>query len=57
MYEEAEYKGNKILVLKRTEDDKYPFIFGVSKAKLIIEHMEDIKRFVEKNDITATKPK
>jgi len=57
MYEEAEYKGKKILVLKRTEYDKYSFSFGVSKAKLIIEHMEDIKRFVEKNDITATKPK
>jgi len=48
MYEEAEYKGKKILVLKRTEDDKYPFSFGVSKAKLTIEHIEDIKRFIEK---------
>ena len=56
MYEETEYKGNKVIVLKRTEDDKYPFSFGVTKAKLIVEHIEDIKRFVEEND-TATKPK
>ena len=56
MYEETEYKGNKVIVLKRTEDDNYPFSFGVTKAKLIVEHIEDIKRFVEEND-TATKPK
>jgi len=53
MYEETEYKGNKVIVLKRTEDDNYPFSFGVSKAKLIVEHIEDIKRFIEENDITT----
>lgn len=48
--EEGEYKGNKMIVLKNTEDDKWPFQFGVKKAKLILEHIEDIKKFVEKND-------
>lgn len=48
--EEGEYKGNKMLVLKNTEDDKWPFQFGIKKAKLILEHIEDIKKFVEKND-------
>ena len=46
--EEAEYKGNALIVLKNTEEDKYPFSFGLKKAKLVIEHIEDIKKFVTK---------
>ncbi len=45
----SEFKGNKILVLKKTADDTYPFSFGVNKAKLILEHLDDIKKFVEDN--------
>jgi len=45
--ERTEFKGNKILVLKRDENDKYPFSFGKGKAKLIVENIEEIKKFVE----------
>ena len=45
----GEFKGNKTIVLKRSEDDRFPFQFGVSKAALIIEHIEDIRKFVEEN--------
>lgn len=48
--EESEYKGNPMIVLKNTEDDKFPFQFGIKKAKLVLEHIEDIKKFVEKHD-------
>jgi hypothetical protein len=48
--EESEFKGNKMIVLKNDEEDKYPFQFGVKKAKLILENIEAIKQFVEKND-------
>ena len=48
--EESEYKGNPLLVLKNTAEDRYPFSFGIKKAKLIIEHFEDIKKFVAKHD-------
>ncbi len=48
--DESEYKGNKMIVLKNTEDDKFPFQFGLKKAKLVVEHIEDIKKFVEKYD-------
>ena len=34
-------------VLKRADDDKYPFSFGKSKAKLIVENFEAIKKFAE----------
>ena len=47
--EEGEYKGNPVLTLKQTEDDFRPFSFGVKKAKLILEHIEDIEKFVNKH--------
>jgi hypothetical protein len=45
----GEFKGNKMIILKRNEEDKYPFQFGLGKARLILEHFEDIKKFVEEN--------
>lgn len=48
--EESEFKGNPMIVLKNREDDQYPFQFGVKKAKLILESIEEIKKFVEKHD-------
>ena len=47
MIEYGEFKGNKLIVLKRNPEDRYPFQFGKSKAKLIVEHYEDIKKFAE----------
>ena len=47
--EQTEFKGRPMLVLKRNEDDKFPFCFGVSKARLAIEAIEDIKKFVFEN--------
>ncbi len=49
MIEKTEFKGKPILILKRNEEDKYPFSFGVSKARLILENIEEIKKFVEEN--------
>ena len=47
---ESEFNGNAMIVLKSNEYDKFPFQFGLKKAKLILETIEDIKKFVEKND-------
>ena len=41
----SEYKGNKLIVLKRDENDKFPFSFGKTKARLIVENFEAIKKF------------
>ena len=49
MVERSEYNGKPILVLRRSEDDKFPFSFGINKAKLIIENLEEIKKFVAEN--------
>ena len=45
----GEFKGKKVIVLKRKADDKYAFQFGASKAALILEHIEDIRSFVAQN--------
>ncbi len=48
--EYSEFKGNKMIVLKRTAEDTYPFSFGINKAKLIIENFDEIKKFVAENE-------
>lgn len=47
----SEFKGRKVLVLKggNEKDDKFPFTFGVKKAKLIVDNFGEIKKFVEEN--------
>ena len=44
-----EYNGNPVIILKRDQNDNYPFRFGVRKAQIILEHIEDIKKFVKEN--------
>ena len=43
----GEYKGHKTLSLFEKEDDKFPFTFGVKKAKLILDNLEEVKKFAE----------
>jgi hypothetical protein len=50
MVERSEFKGKPIIILKRGEDDQYPFSFGLAKARLIVEHIDEIKKFVEENN-------
>ncbi|MFZ5800270.1 MAG: hypothetical protein ACOY3D_02695 [Candidatus Omnitrophota bacterium] len=49
MVERGEFKGKPIIILKRNADDQYPLSFGLSKARLIIENLDEIKKFVEEN--------
>lgn len=44
-----EYNGNPVIILKRDENDNYPFRFGLRKAELILDNIEEIKKFVNKN--------
>jgi hypothetical protein len=45
MIEFGEFKGNATITLKRTPEDRYGFTFGVNKAKLILDHLEEIRKF------------
>ena len=55
--ERTEYKGQPVIILKRNDNDKYPFSFGLSKARLIIEYFEEIKKFVGENDVKTEEKK
>lgn len=46
----SEFKGNKVLILDC--DNQYPFSFGVEKAKLIINNIEEIKNFIKEYEKT-----
>ena len=45
----GEFKGNKLIKLKRDENDTFPFSFGKGKARLIVENFEAIKKFSEED--------
>jgi len=57
MPEIQEFKGNKVLNLN--PESKFPFSFGLAKAKLILENLDVIKKFVESEgkDIGEQVPK
>lgn len=48
--EESEYKGNPMIVLRRSAEDRYPFQFGLSKAKLVLDAVDEIKAWVTKQE-------
>jgi len=43
-----EFNGNPVMAIKRDQNDNYPFRFGLRKAQLIIENIDEIKKFVNK---------
>ncbi len=47
--EHEDYNGNPVIVIKRDENDAYPFRFGLRKAQLIVDNIEEIKKFVKDN--------
>lgn len=49
LVEITEFKNNKVIVLKRNEEDKFPFSFGLTKAKLILANIKEIEKFVADN--------
>jgi uncharacterized protein (DUF2164 family) len=56
MHELGEFKGNKTIKLMRNELDKYPFNFGLNKAKLILDNLDAVRKFVEDNEKRVEKP-
>ena len=46
----GEYKGSPVISLPITPDGKFPFTFGLGKAKAILKYIDEIRNFVEKHD-------
>jgi hypothetical protein len=55
--EMSEFKGNKMIVMKKDAESRYPFQFGLNKAKMIVENIAAIQKFVADNDVPAVVPK
>ena len=56
MVVKGKFKGHPTLGLKRSETDEKPFSFGLTKAKLIMENIKEIEKFVQENELqTAMK--
>lgn len=49
MFTIGEFKGNAVISLKGHESDRFGLTFGLTKAKLILDHIEDIRKFYEDN--------
>lgn len=47
---EGDYRGNAMLIIRQTPQDKFPFQFGLKKGRLIVDHYEQIKTWVEKEE-------
>lgn len=49
----GQYKGHHMITLN--PDDRFPFQFGLNKARLVLQHIEEIRKFVE-NAVPASEP-
>jgi hypothetical protein len=47
----GQYKGHPMIILN--PDDRFPFQFGLNKAKLILQHVDAIRSFVESAELAA----
>ena len=47
------YKGRTTFVINK--ESKYPFSFGIPKAKLILKHLEALQNFVSSNGHRLTR--
>jgi len=48
-----EFKGNAMIVLKNDDADRYPFKFGLGKAKKIVENIDAIKKWVKEQESSS----
>lgn len=46
---EGEYKGRAVLTIKYGNNDRFPFTFGITKARLMLENVEAIRAFYDKH--------
>lgn len=53
--EYGEFKGNKLIILKRDANDNFPFQFGKQKAKLIMDNIDEIEKFASESETVVHK--
>ena len=55
MFQIGEFKGNPTITLKTREDDRFGITMGLQKAKLILSHVDVLRKFVQDNDKAGSK--
>ena len=56
MHELGTYNGKPTITLKKSSTDKYGFTFGLAKAKLILDNLEAVRKFVTDNEQSNGEP-
>lgn len=51
-YADRKGKVHPMIVLMKSEEDKFPFQFGLGKAELVIALFEEIKRFRDSKGVS-----
>ncbi len=49
LVEYGEFKGNPMIILRRSSTDQHPFQFSMGKARLICDNIQAIEEFVAKH--------
>ena len=49
----GEYKGRAVITLSSGANERYPFTFGLQKAKRILACIKDIEAFVAEEELKA----
>lgn len=49
LVEFSKFKGRPVISLRKTPEDRYPFTFGLGKARMIVDNYEVIEDFVNKH--------
>lgn len=49
MFTIGEFKGTWLLLWKANEEDRFGLTFGLTKAKLILDNLDNIRKFYEDN--------
>jgi hypothetical protein len=47
----GQYKGHPMIILN--PDDRFPFQFGLNKARMVLQHIDAIRSFVETTERAA----
>jgi len=56
MIKRSEYKDKPTLQLMKDENDRFPFSFGIAKARMILENLDAIRSFVAEQEVTKNGP-
>ncbi len=46
----SDFKGSPMIVLRRNTEDRFPFQFGLQKGRLLVDGIDQIRAWVEREE-------